>query len=65
MNELDIYYLQVLTYSERASIGAAGMEEIIPMKKQNEPSKILWIRFEQKVEKILHQKSRIDLQRSF
>jgi len=34
LNELDISYLHVFTYSERANTRAAEMEEVIPIKKR-------------------------------
>jgi threonylcarbamoyladenosine tRNA methylthiotransferase MtaB len=48
LNELDISYLHVFTYSERANTRAAEMEEVIPMKKRNERSKMLRILSEKK-----------------
>jgi threonylcarbamoyladenosine tRNA methylthiotransferase MtaB len=48
LNELDISYLHVFTYSERANTRAAKMEEVIPMKKRNERSKMLRILSEKK-----------------
>jgi threonylcarbamoyladenosine tRNA methylthiotransferase MtaB len=48
LNELDISYLHVFTYSERANTRAAEMEEVIPIKKRNERSKMLRILSEKK-----------------
>ncbi|WP_226389017.1 tRNA (N(6)-L-threonylcarbamoyladenosine(37)-C(2))-methylthiotransferase MtaB [Penaeicola halotolerans] len=48
LNELDISYLHVFTYSERANTRAAEMEEVVPMKKRNERSKMLRILSEKK-----------------
>jgi threonylcarbamoyladenosine tRNA methylthiotransferase MtaB len=48
LNELDISYLHVFTYSERANTRAAEMDEIVPMKKRNERSKMLRILSEKK-----------------
>lgn len=41
LNELDISYLHVFTYSERANTPAAEMDEIVPMKVRNKRSKML------------------------
>lgn len=41
LNELDISYLHVFTYSERANTPAAEMDEIVPMKVRNRRSKML------------------------
>jgi threonylcarbamoyladenosine tRNA methylthiotransferase MtaB len=43
LNELDISYLHVFTYSERANTRAVEMEQVVPMKKRNERSKMLRI----------------------
>jgi threonylcarbamoyladenosine tRNA methylthiotransferase MtaB len=48
LKELDISYLHVFTYSERANTRAAEMEEVVPMKKRNERSKMLRILSEKK-----------------
>jgi len=48
LNELDISYLHVFTYSERENTRAAEMEEVIPMKNRNERSKMLRILSEKK-----------------
>ena len=48
LNELDISYLHVFTYSERANTRAAEMEEVVPMKTRNERSKMLRILSEKK-----------------
>lgn len=48
LNELDISYLHVFTYSERANTRAAEMDEVVPMKKRNERSKMLRILSEKK-----------------
>ncbi|QSE96784.1 tRNA (N(6)-L-threonylcarbamoyladenosine(37)-C(2))-methylthiotransferase MtaB [Fulvivirga lutea] len=41
LNELDISYLHVFSYSERANTSATEMAGIVPMKKRNERSKML------------------------
>jgi len=41
LNELDISYLHVFTYSERSNTPAAEMDEVIPMKVRNKRSKML------------------------
>ncbi|MEP2770502.1 MAG: tRNA (N(6)-L-threonylcarbamoyladenosine(37)-C(2))-methylthiotransferase MtaB [Fulvivirga sp.] len=41
LNELDISYLHVFTYSERANTPAAEMHEVVPMKVRNKRSKML------------------------
>jgi threonylcarbamoyladenosine tRNA methylthiotransferase MtaB len=43
LNELDISYLHVFTYSERANTPAAEMEHPVPMKVRNQRSKMLRI----------------------
>lgn len=48
LNELDISYLHVFTYSERANTRAVEMEEVVPIKKRNERSKMLRILSEKK-----------------
>jgi threonylcarbamoyladenosine tRNA methylthiotransferase MtaB len=48
LNELDISYLHVFTYSERANTRAVEMDGVIPMKKRNERSKMLRILSEKK-----------------
>lgn len=48
LNELDISYLHVFTYSERANTRAVEMDEIVPLKKRNERSKMLRILSEKK-----------------
>jgi threonylcarbamoyladenosine tRNA methylthiotransferase MtaB len=48
LNELDISYLHVFTYSERANTRAAEMDAVVPMKKRNERSKMLRILSEKK-----------------
>ena len=48
LNELDISYLHVFTYSERANTRAVELEGIVPMKKRNERSKMLRILSEKK-----------------
>ncbi|MFC3880688.1 tRNA (N(6)-L-threonylcarbamoyladenosine(37)-C(2))-methylthiotransferase MtaB [Algoriphagus namhaensis] len=48
LNELDISYLHVFTYSERANTRAAEMNEVVPMKKRSERSKMLRILSEKK-----------------
>lgn len=48
LNELDISYLHVFSYSERANTRAAEMDEIVPIKKRNERSKMLRILSEKK-----------------
>lgn len=41
LNELDISYLHVFTYSERANTAAVEMENPVPMKERNKRSKML------------------------
>src|SRR5210317_1848384 len=41
LNELDISYLHVFTYSERANTEAAEMKGVVPMKVRNKRSKML------------------------
>ncbi|UII23900.1 tRNA (N(6)-L-threonylcarbamoyladenosine(37)-C(2))-methylthiotransferase MtaB [Fulvivirga ligni] len=41
INDLDISYLHVFTYSERANTMAAEMGEVVPMKERNRRSKML------------------------
>lgn len=48
LNELDISYLHVFTYSERANTRAVDMEGVVPTKKRNERSKMLRILSEKK-----------------
>lgn len=48
LNELDISYLHVFTYSERANTRATEMDGVVPMKKRNERSKMLRILSEKK-----------------
>jgi threonylcarbamoyladenosine tRNA methylthiotransferase MtaB len=48
LNELPISYLHVFTYSERPNTRAAEMEEVVPMRKRNERSKMLRILSEKK-----------------
>ena len=48
LNEIDISYLHVFTYSERANTRAVEMDGIVPMKKRNERSKMLRILSEKK-----------------
>ncbi len=48
LNELDISYLHVFTYSERANTRASEMDAVVPMKKRNERSKMLRILSEKK-----------------
>ena len=43
LNELDISYLHVFTYSERENTLAAQMKQVIPMKQRSERSKMLHI----------------------
>lgn len=43
LNELDISYLHVFTYSERANTRATDMDGIVPKKKRSERSKMLRI----------------------
>lgn len=43
LNELNISYLHVFTYSERDNTLAAEMPEVVPMKERNERSKMLHI----------------------
>ncbi|MCC5936195.1 MAG: tRNA (N(6)-L-threonylcarbamoyladenosine(37)-C(2))-methylthiotransferase MtaB [Lunatimonas sp.] len=51
LNELPISYLHVFTYSERANTRAIDMEDVVPMKKRNERSKMLRILSEKKKRK--------------
>nr|WP_255806953.1 tRNA (N(6)-L-threonylcarbamoyladenosine(37)-C(2))-methylthiotransferase MtaB [Belliella alkalica] len=48
LNNLDISYLHVFTYSERANTRATEMEGVVPMKVRNERSKMLRILSEKK-----------------
>ena len=48
LNELNISYLHVFTYSERANTRAMEMDGIVPLKKRNERSKMLRILSEKK-----------------
>ncbi len=48
LNELNISYLHVFTYSERANTRAVDMDGVVPMKKRNERSKMLRILSEKK-----------------
>lgn len=48
LNELDISYLHVFTYSERSNTRATEMDGVVPMKKRNERSKMLRILSEKK-----------------
>jgi threonylcarbamoyladenosine tRNA methylthiotransferase MtaB len=48
LNELNISYLHVFTYSERVNTRAVDMEGVVPMKKRNERSKMLRILSEKK-----------------
>jgi threonylcarbamoyladenosine tRNA methylthiotransferase MtaB len=48
LNELDISYLHVFTYSERANTRAVEMEGIVPKKTRNQRSKMLRILSEKK-----------------
>ncbi len=48
LNSLDISYLHVFTYSERANTRAVEMEGIVPIKVRNERSKMLRILSEKK-----------------
>lgn len=41
LNELDVSYLHVFTYSERANTAAVEMKDIVPMKERNRRSKML------------------------
>jgi threonylcarbamoyladenosine tRNA methylthiotransferase MtaB len=43
LNELNISYLHVFTYSERANTGAVKMSEVVPMNVRKERSKMLHI----------------------
>lgn len=43
LNELDISYLHVFTYSERANTAALQIKEVVPSKVRNERSKMLHI----------------------
>ena len=48
LNELDISYLHVFTYSERANTMATEMDNVVPMKERQERSKMLRILSEKK-----------------
>ena len=48
LNELNISYLHVFTYSERANTRAVDMDGVVPIKKRNERSKMLRILSEKK-----------------
>ncbi|MCH7403011.1 tRNA (N(6)-L-threonylcarbamoyladenosine(37)-C(2))-methylthiotransferase MtaB [Belliella kenyensis] len=48
LNDLDISYLHVFTYSERANTRATEMDDVVPMKVRNERSKMLRILSEKK-----------------
>lgn len=48
INSLDISYLHVFTYSERANTGAPKLGEYVPMEKRKERSKMLHILSEKK-----------------
>lgn len=48
LNELDISYLHVFTYSERANTRAVELDGIVPIRKRNERSKMLRILSEKK-----------------
>ena len=48
LNELDISYLHVFTYSERANTAAPEMEGTVPMKERQKRSKMLRILSEKK-----------------
>jgi threonylcarbamoyladenosine tRNA methylthiotransferase MtaB len=48
LNELNISYLHVFTYSERANTRAVELEGVVPMKKRKERSKMLRILSEKK-----------------
>ena len=41
LNELDVSYLHVFTYSERANTAAVAMGNVVPMKTRNQRSKML------------------------
>lgn len=43
LNELDVSYLHVFTYSERVNTTAYKMEDVVPMNERNERSKMLHI----------------------
>lgn len=43
LNELDISYIHIFTYSERANTGAVKMKEVVPMSVRKERSKMLRI----------------------
>lgn len=48
LNELDISYLHVFTYSERSNTAAVKLEDTVPFKTRNERSKMLRILSEKK-----------------
>jgi threonylcarbamoyladenosine tRNA methylthiotransferase MtaB len=43
LNELDVSYLHVFTYSERANTTAVRMEDVVPLKERQQRSKMLHI----------------------
>lgn len=55
LKELDISYLHVFTYSERANTRATEMDGVVPMKKRNERSKMLRILSEKKRRKFYNE----------
>ena len=55
LNELDISYLHVFTYSERSNTRAVEMDGVVPIKKRNERSKMLRILSEKKKRKFYEQ----------
>jgi len=48
LNDLNVSYLHVFTYSERANTRAVEMDGVVPLKKRNERSKMLRILSEKK-----------------
>ncbi len=63
LNELDVSYLHVFTYSERSNTPAAAMDGVVPIKERNRRSKMLRTLSEKKkrhfYEKNLHTLTRV------
>jgi threonylcarbamoyladenosine tRNA methylthiotransferase MtaB len=60
LNELDISYLHVFTYSERANTAAPEMENPVPMKVRQERSKMLRILSEKK-KRVFYEKNLVKI----
>ena len=60
LNELNISYLHVFTYSERANTRAVEMEGIVPLKERNERSKMLRSLSEKKRRKFYEENLNLD-----